>query len=72
MGRLLNKRGVSDGNFNAEYEAWNVQLAKKFHGMYKHFRKYSVRFLNQDPDTYVQEVAEKMMVPDLSRSECVD
>jgi hypothetical protein len=25
-------------------------LAKKFNGMYKNYRKFSVRFLNFDPD----------------------
>ena len=50
MGRLLNKRGVSDPNFTQEYDTWNVLLAKKFNGMYKNYRKFSVRFLNFDPD----------------------
>ncbi len=65
MGRLLNKRGVSDGNFNTDYDAWNMQLAKKFNGMYKHYRKFSVRFLNIDPDTYIPEKETKELVPDL-------
>ena len=50
MGRLLNKRGVSDPNFTLDYETWNELLAKKFNGMYKNYRKFSVRFLNFDPD----------------------
>ena len=50
MGRLLNKRGVSDQNFTSDYDSWNVLLAKKFNGMYKNYRKFSVRFLNFDPD----------------------
>ncbi len=64
MGRLLNKRGVSDANFSQEYDTWNVLLAKKFNSMYKNYRKFSVRFLNFDPDLG-EIIHHEQDVPDL-------
>ena len=52
MTKLMHRRGVNwasnDGTV-LEYEQWCMQLAKKFNGMYKAYRKFSVRYLGLDP-----------------------
>jgi hypothetical protein len=49
LGKLLHKRGVAAANEAQEYEQWCMQIAKKFSGMYKAYRKFSVRYLGIDP-----------------------
>jgi len=52
MTKLLHRKGVNwaanDGEV-LEYDQWCMQLAKKFNGMYKAYRKFSVRYLGVDP-----------------------
>ena len=42
MSKLLNRKGL-------DYEQCCLALAKKFNGYFKNYRKFSVRFLGEDP-----------------------
>lgn len=54
--------GGTDQSGALEYDQWNIMLAKRFHVMFKTYRKFSIRFLGIDPD---QQPAADTFVPDL-------
>ena len=78
MSRLLNKKslkkesgfgssmsylgGTDQSGASLEYDQWNMMLAKRFHVMFKTYRKFSIRFLGVDPD---QKPESDIFVPDL-------
>ena len=45
MAKLLNKKPSKASGGEAEYEEWNIVLAKKFHGLNKTFQKFASKFL---------------------------
>jgi hypothetical protein len=56
MSRLLQKRQLKkDGILEfptyqtLHYDSWNSLLAKRFAGMFKNYRKFSIRYLGKDP-----------------------